>query len=366
MNEGKDYAWGFDSAGNLKLVLGVALTDWDQHLINNHGKDILHPDWVWNGPYLGALGDITSLPIGSPIYGGHSYGGSGKDYFYWQHTGGDASGPAYLIENIWAIVERKISSITVVDPHGNADAAIRSLEYELYPMIKFDPPSAVVGRSDEPDGYDGIVDHTTCLFDHDPTTVQNLTTCDEALLNEALTGQSISLTLPFVLDMQIDIDTDTDGVTDLTYTASSDSKLYAIADFIHELINETRDGVTEVSYVLGPDEEPKLGDSYRGATINSISYSYQDSSSYLITVTAGPRYLKDTGGAREASIWQMETETITREGVITQSAGNGIHYAVNVEGLGDLVAVNTMAATLPPETGDRVTIQVNNIPKGWK
>lgn len=348
--DSKDYAWGFDDAGNLKVVLGIGLTEWDKHLISEHNVNIIEPDTIWNGPYIDEA----------------DTGGPGEGYLYWQHTGGDANGPAYIISAIWVILERKISSITVVDRKGNAWPALESLTYELYPMIKFDPPAAIAGRSEEPDGFDGIVDHTTCMFDHDPTTVQNLTTCDNTLLNEALSGPSIALTLPFILDMQIDIDTNTDGITDLTYTTSDDSTLYSIADFIYELLNETRDGLTEVSYILGPDETPQLGDNYRDATINSISYSYQDSSSYLITVVAGPRYLKDTVSARDASIWQMELETITREGVITQAAGNGIHYAVNVEGLGDLIAVNTMAGKLPPETGDRVTIQVNNVPKGWK
>ncbi|GAG97467.1 unnamed protein product, partial [marine sediment metagenome] len=164
LNDGNDYAWGFDSAGNLKLVLGVGVTAWDEHLIQDHGVDIIHPDWIWNGPYwtTGELGvdDLTGM-----------LGGPGDDYFYWQHTGGSANGPAFVISEIWAIVKRKISSVTIKDPKGNSWPALYSLQYELYPMIKFDPPPAKVGRSDEPDGYDGIVDHTTCLFDHDPTTV---------------------------------------------------------------------------------------------------------------------------------------------------------------------------------------------------
>jgi hypothetical protein len=62
----------------------------------------------------------------------------------------------------------------------------------------------------------------------------------------------------------------------------------------------------------------------------------------------------------------MQTEVVTREGVVTQVAGNGIHYAVHVEGMGDFIAVNTVANQFPPEVGDRVTIEINNVPVGWQ
>ena len=47
-------------------------------------------------------------------------------------------------------------------------------------------------------------------------------------------------------------------------------------------------------------------------------------------------------------------------------AGNGIHYAVHVEGMGDFIAVNTVSNQYPPEVGDRVTIEINNVPVGWQ
>jgi len=70
--------------------------------------------------------------------------------------------------------------------------------------------------------------------------------------------------------------------------------------------------------------------------------------------------------ANDASIWQQQVETVTKEGVVTQVAGNGIHYAVHVEGMGDFIAVNTVVGGFPPEVGDRVTVEINNVPVGWR
>jgi hypothetical protein len=196
-------------------------------------------------------------------------------------------------------------------------------------------------------------------------TVQDLTTCDSELLQNAMDGSSLSMTMPFIQDVTIDITNDGSVVT---YPQSpGESELYQIADFIYDLTNEE---ITEVTYIFGPDDEPKLGDNFShngiDGIINSVSYSYQDSSSYLVTAVVGPKYLKDTVSTNDASIWQQQVETVTKEGVITQVAGNGIHYAVHVEGMGDFIAVNTVVGGFPPEVGDRVTVEINNVPVGWR
>ena len=108
--------------------------------------------------------------------------------------------------------------------------------------------------------------------------------------------------------------------------------------------------------------EQQFGD----GVINSISYSYQDSSNYLITITTGSKFIDAGTNFSDSSIWTMDVESITREGVVTQVAGNGIHYVVHVNGLGDYIAVNTIFNQMPPEVGDRVTIEINNVPKGWR
>jgi hypothetical protein len=37
-----------------------------------------------------------------------------------------------------------------------------------------------------------------------------------------------------------------------------------------------------------------------------------------------------------------------------------------VEGMGDFIAVNTVVGGFPPEVGDRVTVEINNVPVGWR
>jgi hypothetical protein len=368
LSEGSDYAWGFDNQNNLKIVFGIGETPADVYLEEERNVDITTPDYIIGGPYWGedtafaGTGVIHRAPGGFNLDGYRMFphiGGS--------HTGGagDGFGTTYVFEALWVVVNRRKSSITIYDPHGQADAALRNSSYELYAMIQCDPPAPVSGRSDDPEGFDGPVDQTDCIFDHDPMTVQDLTTCDSELLQNAMDGSSLSMTMPFIQDVTIDI---TNEVSTVTYPQSpGESELYQIADFIYDLTNEE---ITEVTYIFGPDDEPKLGDNFShngiDGIINSVTYSYQDSSSYLITVVVGPKYLKDTVSANDASIWQQQVETVTKEGVVTQVAGNGIHYAVHVEGMGDFIAVNTVVGGFPPEVGDRVTVEINNVPVGWR
>ena len=360
LSEGSDYAWGFDSQDNIKIVFGVGETPADEYLEDERNVDITTPDTIIGGPYFdtpGGQGDNTAGPIQYRMYphlGASNTGGAG-----------DGFGTTYVFEELWVVVNRRKSSITIYDPEGNADAAMRNSSYELYAMVQCDPPAPVSGRSDDPEGFDGPVDHTDCLFDHDPMTVQDLTTCDEELLQNAMDGSSLSMTMPFIQDVTIDI---TNEESVVTYPQSpGESELYQIADFIYDLTNEE---ITEVTYIFGPDDEPKLGDNFShngiDGIINSVSYSYQDSSSYLVTAVVGPKYLKDTVSANDASIWQQQVETVTKEGVVTQVAGNGIHYAVHVEGMGNFLAVNTVIGGFPPEVGDRVTVEINNVPVGWR
>ncbi len=362
LSEGSDYVWGFDGSDNLKVVFGVGETPADTFLEEERNVDITSPEHIIGGPFFDTPGGEGFNPTSS----------DGAEYRMYPHIGGsntggagDGFGTTYLFEELWVIVNRRKSSITIYDPEGNADAALRGSEYQMYAIVKCDPPSPVSGRSEAVDGFDGPVDHTDCIFDHDPMTVQDLTTCDSAILQNAMDGSSISITLPFIQDVTIDIDNESSTVT---YPQSpGESELYQIADFIYDLTNEE---ITEVTYIFGPDDDPKLGDSFShdgiDGIINSIQYSYQDSSSYLVTAVVGPKYLKDTVSANDASIWTQQMETVTKEGVITQVAGNGIHYAVHVEGMGDFIAVNTVVGIFPPEVGDRVVVEINNVPVGWQ
>jgi hypothetical protein len=111
--------------------------------------------------------------------------------------------------------------------------------------------------------------------------------------------------------------------------------------------------------VLGPTSEPRLGEVVAdGAIINEISYSYSDSSQYLITITVGPKYL--TAGSFNDSKYQLRTEDVTREGVVVQDVGNGAEYVVRVEGFGEITALSMIVDDI--SVGDKVNVRIYNNP----
>jgi len=117
--------------------------------------------------------------------------------------------------------------------------------------------------------------------------------------------------------------------------------------------------VTTQSMVLGPDSQPKLGQVLPdGSIINEINYSYSDSSQYLITVTAGPKFL--SAGSFQNSSYQLQTEDVTREGVVVQDKGNGAEYVVRIEGFGEVTALSMVLDEI--SVGDRCSVRLYNVP----
>jgi CTP-dependent riboflavin kinase len=96
-----------------------------------------------------------------------------------------------------------------------------------------------------------------------------------------------------------------------------------------------------------------------GSIINEINYSYSDSSQYLITITAGPKYL--TSGSFQDSQYQLQSEEVTREGTVVQDLGNGAEYVVRVEGnIGEKNALSMILDEI--SVGDKVSVRIFNNP----
>jgi len=113
------------------------------------------------------------------------------------------------------------------------------------------------------------------------------------------------------------------------------------------------------SIILGPDSEPLLGQLMPdGSVINEISYSYSDSSQYLITISTGPKY--QTIGSFNDSKYQLRTEEVTRDGIVLQDAGNGAEYVVRVDGFGEITALSMILDDI--SVGDRVGVKIYNNP----
>jgi hypothetical protein len=252
------------------------------------------------------------------------------------------------------VVERKRPSIDVFDPRGNAlslaqrilqpDSANPTQQGVRYtPIIIVDAPAPIAYAATQSltniDGdkvipAEGIIDQTDGIIDADPSTVQDLEASELSVLQDNTDGFTIDASLPF---------------------CTADECLV-----IAQEILALQQGTTETkSMILGPTSQPRLGQVVTdGSVINEINYSYSDSSQYLITITAGQKFL--TLGSFNTSQYQLKTEDVTREGVVIQDAGNGAEYTVRVEGFGEIKAVSFVLADI--SVGDRVSVRIFNNP----
>jgi hypothetical protein len=132
-------------------------------------------------------------------------------------------------------------------------------------------------------------------------------------------------------------------------------ELENVANFIYELQNDI---VESITYTCKPDAEPVLGEVIDGKTINSINYSYQDSSQYLISVQAGPRW-QGVGGW-DSSVYQNKVERVQVEGIVRHVYPDNMTCLIQLERVGLLECVNGQID--PLEIGDTVKVTVYNNP----
>jgi len=282
---------------------------------------------------------------------------------------GDRLGYMALNNRLCIVVERKRPSIDIFDPNGNAITLAKSFRnlvsadpesfvvqngetifgvrrefgIRYTPGVIVDPPAPIAYAANAPltsiDGDttiadSGIIDQADGIRDADPFTVQDFDESELQILQDNTNGATIDITLPFCNDVEC----------------------LQIAQNFLALQQQV---VTQQSIVLGPTAEPRLGDILPdGSIVNEISYSYSDSSQYLITITAGPKYL--SAGSFNSSIYQLETEDVTREGVVLQDKGNGAEYVVLVEGFGETTALSMILELI--NVGDKVNVRIYNNP----
>lgn len=241
-----------------------------------------------------------------------------------------------LIVKMWAAIELDRPSVTVSAPKGNAISLANSFDLAYQPIIVKDEPPPVAYTFG---GAAQLVDHTLDLYDSDPSTVQAVPSSlvgSMSWLQTHTTGRTINISLPFC-------DADETKV---------------VAQTIFETHNEE---VTTYNLVCGPSSTPVLGDKVDGmeGRINKITYSYSDASSYTINVGVGPTFVSPKSWS--TTIWQRKTEDVSREAIVTWSAGDGVNYRVNVRGLGSYHAINKTTNVFNP--GEKVSVTVHNNPK---
>ncbi len=275
---------------------------------------------------------------------------------------GGPLGYKIINNNMCIIVERKRPSIDVFDPLGNALSLANQISIEYTPIIIVDLPQPIAYAGANPlssiDGTrtiaaEGIIRQEDGIIDSDPTTDQDLEDSELSILQDNTKGATVDMTLPFAFGTQADASRP-QGELQGTECLEIARNFFALQNRV----------VTTHSVVLGPDSQPRLGDSFtlpngEIGVINEINYSYSDSSQYLITITVGPEYM--TAGSFNDSKYQLRTEDVTREGMIIQDAGNGAEYTVRVEGLGEFPSLLMVLEDV--SVGDKVGLRIYNNPQ---
>jgi len=200
----------------------------------------------------------------------------------------------------------------------------------VYPIITKDTP-APVGHNGE------LLDQSELIPDDDPTTTELWQNTEYHQIFDSLEKGDMKITMPFL---------NTEGVK-------------AVSKYILELKQKD---APETVYVCGPDAEPRLGDlTPDGGVVSDITYSYQDSSQYTITVQSGP-FWRDAGSGWSNAVNMAKTERLTLEGIIIHAAPNNMEFTVYCEKLGLLPCINLTKEIYA--SGDKVQVTVYNNPQG--
>lgn len=209
---------------------------------------------------------------------------------------------------------------------------------ELYAVITKDLPPPIAYSQG---GGGNMLDPREIIPDLNAATVDLITTSTYQQVMESLENGDVKIVLPF-------IGCDGDPWEEC-------SELISAAEFIYGLQNQK---VETTTYTFDPDAEPVLGAKIGNKVINSIDYSYQDSSQYFITVQAGPVW--QGMGGWDSSVYQNKTERVQLEGIVRWVSQDNLNCTVQLERLGLMDCVNGQLDKL--EKGDTVKVTVYNNP----
>lgn len=240
-----------------------------------------------------------------------------------------------LVDKIFAYVKLNAPSITVTDTggEGNAKEIAEALEYSVAALTSYDPPAPMAFNGE-------VVDLTEGVVDKDPTTQQDFinTPLEDIMDTLSTAGHGMEISLSFL---------------------ETEEEVRKASAVLYKIMNAS-DGIS-TTYMCGPSADPTLGDKGpSGGIINSINYSYSDSSSYTISVNEGDLLVDGLGGGCTLSPTLKTTESVTAKGVILDSAGDGVLFKVKIDGIGDKMAINTAPTLL--RVGDIVNCSIHNVP----
>lgn len=248
-----------------------------------------------------------------------------------------AGNKGYIVEELWAVVLLDLPCIVVSQLESGGGSGTASQAITIASNLTFSVAAMTMREAPAPIALNGVlIDQTDGVADHDPTTQQDFTdTALELAIESMSSGLGVTLTIPSL---------DEDGVKEL----SSQLK---------DLI-ASNTGI-ETTYVCGPNTSVDIGDTFKAGVVNSVSYSYVDSSSYTVSVNVGPEFIGLNGGGNGGLSFKA-TETYSARGTVIQDAGNHINFKVRVDGVGIVNAINTVPAII--RVGDTVVCTLHNNP----
>jgi hypothetical protein len=265
------------------------------------------------------------------------------------------------VDEIWAKVSISRPGMVVKGLGVSADTFLNSFSLKALPVynVEFPVPTAAAGGAFGTQGFKVNIDND--LFDNMYCTVEDKIT-DAEKLQEGSLGNVLDFSFPFLYPHVSDRPTDSprkayDDVLDKC--AEVAKNLWGYISSYHNVPYKN------MTFICGPPERqsevPFLGQivstDHGSRCVNSISYSYSDSSAFSVTVEVGPVNIS-MASAGTITHKRMKTEDV-RGRVVSHEYG--ALYKVNIPGIGTVKAWNS--DHWPWNVGDRVNVQLYNNPQ---
>lgn len=239
-----------------------------------------------------------------------------------------------LVFEVFVSVILETPSIVVYHPDGKnrrAKTIADNLIYWVAPLVSVEEPRPVA--------FNGApIDMSQGIADHDPTTTQELTDTEYERALDEMSGNGMALNLAFL----------------------DEGQCAMLSGALFEYLNSGGAGGVETTYVCGPGADAEIGGrGPGGGIVNSITYSYQDSNSYTISVNCGPTVVGDMAQI-EGGPSPMRSEDVSAVGTVIQDMGNHVNYKVRIDGYGERIAINLSYHII--RVGDKVSCSIHNNP----
>lgn len=236
----------------------------------------------------------------------------------------------YAVKNLLVEVEWDNPCVYVKDTRNIVtEELLGRIEIDIFPVVLDDRPAPmahngelVLAEEDKPD--------------EDPTSQEIFGRTEKQQILDSMRGGDLNITLPFLNAEQ-------------AITASQ------------KILELKQEDIQETSYTCGPECFPTLGAAApEEGVINSITYSYQDNSQYVVNVQCGPIW-QGMGGWGQ-SVNEAMTSQLSLDGMVVRAHKNNIDFLVNVNRIGLIPCVNAIKDVIC--NGDKVKVTVYNNPVG--